>query len=94
MKTLERIEILDNNITLLTRKIDSYKTHYDCMLTRSEVFKLKEQYERKLKKLREKDDFEKLSEDKEEEYLIGFLDAIEKITTKEPEPREMELNKR
>lgn len=94
MNAIERIEILDTNLKMLTAKIDSYKTHYDCVLTRTEIFKLKEQYERKLEKLREKNDFEKLSEDKEEEYLQGFLDAIEEITSKEPEPREMELNKR
>lgn len=94
MKALERIEILNKNIDMLTRKIDVYKMNYDCMLTRTEVFKLREKYQNKLKRLREKDDFEKLSEDKEEEYLIGFLDAIEKITTKEPAPRDLELNKR
>lgn len=94
MNEEKQIEILDTNLKMLTARIDSYKTHYDCVLTRTEIFKLKEQYERKLEKLREKDDFEKLSEDKEEEYLQGFLDAIEEITNKEPEPREMELNKR
>lgn len=93
-ETLDRIEILDKNINMLTRKIDIYKINYDRMLTRTEVFKLREKYQNKLNKLREKDDLEKLSEDKEEEYLIGFLDAIEKITTKEPAPRDLELNKR
>lgn len=89
----KRFEILDNNLKMLNFKIDCYKTHYDCVLTRTEILKLKEKCQLKLKKLREKDDFEKLNEEKNEEYFEGFIDALDKITSKEKPPREMDLRK-